>query len=340
MRKERATFFMPKRRPKSRAPPAPVDIDDETEDDRMIEHVLNGGTLDHLEPEVFDRLIAKLKDDRDEMILNNMLDESEMANEAAERMAEMQNRSMKATFQQSQRADIEERLEHARQDYKSMLAMCKEQERQYLEMLEDQIADMKERHSEDIAALEEEWRSPAKLRMYNRTSGQLRNMRTQQIKLLNAHRYEEMRILERTANELEKRETRAMQRQMVDDYATVLEAMKERQAAEIRQAESVNEQRIETLRKQTKKSLDVLMKRIVKLERALGLTDNCDVIWNIKRHNEFTATIPPSQKSVAARMIIRKGKPIDVFEFNTLKLQPVPEAKGVTRRSLRRSGRL
>lgn len=336
MRKERATFFLPKRRPRSRAPTAPLDVRDETEDDRLIEHVLNGGTLDHVQPEVFDRLIAKLKDDRDEMILNNMLDESELANEAAERLAAMQNRSMKATFQKSQRADIEERLEHAREDYKSMLALCKEQERQFLEMLDDQIHDIKERHREDLAAVEEEWRSPAKIRMYNRTSGALRNMRTQQIKLLNAHRYDEMRILERTANELERQETRAMQRQMMDDYATVVAGIKERQAQEIRQAESVNEQKIETLREQTKKSLGVLQKRITKLERALGLTDNCDVIWNIKRHNEFQATIPPSQKCVAARMIIRKGKPIDPHEFNTLKLQPVPGAKTVTRMSLRR----
>lgn len=308
---------------------------DDYDDEQLIQHILNGGTLKDTDSEVFVRLIAKLKDDRDDMIINNMFNESELADEAAKRVSMMQTASVKTSFQKEQRAMVQERLDQTKQEFEQLKQVIKAQEEHLIAELDRQMKELEDKQQQEVDAITEEWRSPAKMRQYNRTSPQLRNLRTQQLKLLNAHRYDEMRTIQKKADAQEQKETEEMQNLMLLHYSMVLAKTEDRHALEMKQLKSVQDQKLDNLAKSKKADYEVMEKRIAKVERALQLCDDTNAVWNVKHHNEFDSPAPTS-KSMTARIIMRRGKPIDPTEFNTLKLTPVPAPKTV-RKSLRRT---
>ena len=307
----------------------PIDEDD----DQLIERILNGDDISDIDTETYTRLIEKIKLERDQLISANKVKESEEANTKYLRIQQIRLEQMKNNFRDHQIEKVTSRLEKANEDYSKLKKMIKVLDNEMIEDMNNQIQTLKNRQKEEVAKLQEEWKSESKIRQFNRTSGRLRNLRTQQQILLNTHKYEEMRLVKREADNLEKKETKDRQFGLLSGFKEALEKLQQKHNVELENLQIAQQTRWESYQDARKFDLNVMKRRISKLKSALKDAQNSEKVWNTL-HSTSASLQPRSWKTSPTINVIRNKSmsQTDVIcNFNTLKLIPVPPPKTIRR---------
>lgn len=305
----------------------PVDEDDE----ELVERILNGDDLSEIGTETYARLIEKLKLERDQLIAANKVKESEVVNTKYLRIQQIQFEEMKNKLRNQQIEKVTSRLEQATEDYTNLKKTIKVLDSEMIDDMNSQIQSLKDRQKEEVNKLREEWKSDSKLRQYNRASARLRNLRTQQRILLNAHKYEEMRLVKKEADNLEKIETKDKQFGLMSGFREALEKLEQKHNIELETLQVAQQTRWESYSDARKFDLNVKKKRIHKLKDALKDAQNAEKVWNTM-HSTTASLQPRSWKSTQNMNVIRNksmGQADFTCSFNTLKLVPVPPPKTI-----------
>lgn len=290
------------------------------------ERALNGEDFSRCPVKVLPTLVGVLKDERDSLISSGRFDDSEVADSAYRQAKTLAKNRTKARALKDYKNDLKKRLRQAQDELVHLEETINRQERNMNLKLGQQKAELDTKHQEEIDFLVHEWESPVKVRRYNRTSQLLRQLRIQAIQMLNAKRYDEMRVVEKRANFIEENETTENQKRLERDFNEALTSLHNRHAEENAKLARAQKGKRDEYEKAKNTDIDVLQQRIRKLEREISEANDPDKLWSLRHRfedNKLAVTVHSRGPNFR-----NTGKcPIFVSEFNTLNLPPLEEPR-------------
>lgn len=291
----------------------------EDELQRYKEIALSGGDFYDIPTELLSPLMRQLYDERASCLSQGLVNEAEVADNAIHICRELMTDQAKLNAMNSRQQDINDKLIEAQNDLASLQETIERQERNLRIQLQKQVISLDARHQEEIENVTREWESPERARRYNRSSQQLRQLRAQAVKLLNAHRYDEMKVVERMADKLQADEVAASQQKWENDFNSVLRKLLGKHQTEKEKLKMAHSVQIGEYEAAKRFDLSVIQKRIQNLERELAEASDSEKVWNLYHRNDVVVT---SNKSSGAGQ--RKVKQ---SEFSTLNLPPLSDSK-------------
>ena len=185
--------------------------------DHYVSLARSGGDISTCPTNLIPDLVHTLRARRDNEVATGRFNASEISDLAFRRAQDLQDTRRKTTAQRQRCGTFKRRLREAQHDYADLCARIAKLEQTLQEQLKSEREQLAERQAAEVEEVTAEWDKPEKARRYNRSSNMLRQLRTQAILLLNSHRYEEMRQVEKRADALQAREERQMQERMDND---------------------------------------------------------------------------------------------------------------------------
>ncbi|OHT05983.1 hypothetical protein TRFO_26045 [Tritrichomonas foetus] len=295
--------------------PSPYDVDYWTGE------ALHKRPLDGCSLKILDQVAEKVRTERDNLIYLGLYQDSVAANEAYAKTVGYRDVVQKRSVQKRTQKELYDRLEMARENHQRLVESAQTVIPNMISSFENEMANLENRQNWELQKLTEEWESPQKKRLYNRSSGALKNLRTQSILLLNSHRFDEMEICEKQANELEAKESRMNQNKLESDFQEALNKMLDRHQLErdkLIAAQTVSRDKYEAA---VKHDLDIALKRIDKIEKEIEEAQDPEKVW--VHYSRREAKGPPGKRPTA-----RAGRKnclvaINTSDFNTLNLPPL-----------------
>ena len=278
--------------------------------------------LSHCSSDILPLLVNELQEHLNLKLSLGLYHESEVAKKALARAKHENDTRKKDNAQHSLQRDYKERLNLARQDLKQFEDKSRQIEMRLDETYEKQKQELLEQQALDYQQLDDEWKSEARRRRYNRSSQQLRNLRVQIILLQNQYRFEEMKELEKRANMIEETETELNARLMESDYSQALKNLQTRHREALRILYRTYKNKKMEFISSRNSDLAVLKNKVKKLEIMVQDTSDPQKVWNhYHRFDTLKARSPKKRSSVPSK------RKINVQEFNTLNLPLLEETK-------------
>jgi len=169
----------------------------------IVALVLNGTPISSIEQMYLPALIRGLRKYFTECIENKNPYQAEITelamHEAQTRLSILNKENSHDLLVES----IKKRLISAYDAYNERKVRIDEDRKQLVEDFEIQISTLSKKHEKEYKNLRDACKSPQKMRQFNRASNNLKNLRNQAKLYLNSHRYDDMRIVEKKASDLE-----------------------------------------------------------------------------------------------------------------------------------------
>lgn len=308
----------PSRRKAQRQPVPPPKISAELE--LLKQKAINGEDLKGCDASLFPDLIVALKQQRDFLISYDLYTNSEECDRALKEVTRLNEQYLKQRTQKEIQSEIKQRLSKAKKELAEIEEKSKKIEKNLEASLQASLDQALERHQQEIEAYNQEWETEEKLRLYNRTSPQLRVLRTQALLLLNTHRYEEMRVVESQANKLEQQEADNSHLAMEIDYANGLVLLQKKHEVEIEKIKAIQSVKRGEFLAAKEYDLNISRTKIKKLENELEAASDQEKVWNGKKRRVIERTIKERTFEGSAQLSNAGKKEIDVSLFNKLKL--------------------
>jgi hypothetical protein len=253
----------------------------------LVTRVISG-TQDvaDIDPAHLPALIGALKEDRDDKICHHRADEAEDSDRALHKTRQFYNNWQRDNFQRLRVGEIRARHEQAVNDLAERLRKrAAKDEAMRLANAQRREA-LLARQADELAELRENWRTPAKVKFFNRTSPALRALRLQSILLLNDHRYPEMRAVDRLADAQEDWETDLSHHTMNAQYIYAQQLLEKKHEREIRVLVHAQDVRLAERDCKQNAKIAVLEKRVQNLKRQLDDASDPAKVWNLFRRNQ------------------------------------------------------
>ncbi|KAK8881720.1 hypothetical protein M9Y10_004480 [Tritrichomonas musculus] len=298
-------------------------------DDLVLSVICGETPVEKVPPTQLPQLISGLKEARDERISRRKPDEAEVCDSYLLIARHAYNEHMKVVAQQTRSEKIRKRLEQAKEDLESLRDNIDLEEAKQASVNENQVMDLLDRQQADDDEFRKSWRSPQKLRIYNRTSNQLRSLKTQTILLLNARKYNEMRQVDRLAKKQEEIETEANYQQMNSEYIQSHQNLQRKHMDEMKTLIDSQETKNEQKKALAKIKMDIAQRRVDNLQAQYNELMDPNKVWNLyHRHDRSKA----DTKKSATR------KRLETRNYTTLALPPLQTPRSARTRSMRYSG--
>ncbi|OHT17452.1 hypothetical protein TRFO_12423 [Tritrichomonas foetus] len=316
-------------------PPSPPPRSNRTQqlsDDEMkklVKSIVKGQkSIDRVQPRYLSQLIDALKEDRDEKIARRKPDEAEVSDSYLVIARHLYNEHAKAQAQQQRESEMRERLAIALEDLEALKNQFALEEAEINSEQEAKVMELLDKQAKEDAEFRESWRTPRKLRIYNRTSNQLRSLRTQTILLLNARMYPEMRQVDRLAKKQEEIETIENYHTMNADYVTSHQNLERKHHEEMKVLINAQEVQFEQRQALAKIRLDIAQKRVNNLKKQYEDAQDPDKVWNLFHRND---------RSKAGTKKSQSRRAMEARNYATLSLPPLQGPKSARRmtRSMR-----
>jgi hypothetical protein len=229
---------------------------------------------------------------------------------------------MKADAQTERRTDLLARLSAAQADLARLLQTIAIQEANIAVECADQCAALARKHEDEVEALAREWESEPKIRLFNRSSGSLLQLRLQANTLLNQHRYDEMGDVTQQADRVQAVEAQAGAQRWQQSYEEGVRLMQRRHAMEKRKLARVQEEKRAAHGAAKAFDTRVARQRIRVIEIELEAASDPEKLWNL-RHRFDPKALGKKPRAKSGRGAGRRAFRIE--EFNTLDLPPLLE---------------
>ncbi|KAK8886204.1 hypothetical protein M9Y10_041664 [Tritrichomonas musculus] len=277
--------------------------------------------LDGCNPRILGKVIDGIRKERDNFIELGLYQDSVQANEALTNALEYKDSIYKKNIQKKKQDELQARLDDAKNHLKDLQSTVTRIEPNMASSFEKEMNNLIKRQNHELNRLTVEWESPQKLRMYNRSSANLRNLRTQSILLFNSHRFDEMELASRTADLIEENESTMNQRRLENDFQDALNKMLDRHQNE-RQSLIVA-QKVQKEKYEAAKNHDFMIaqRRIDKLEREIEDSKDPEKVWI--HYSRAEARGPPGPRPKARQGRKNCLQAIQTKDFNTLNLPPL-----------------
>ena len=297
--------------------PSPDDVDYWTGE------ALKGRSLKGCNINKLNKVAQNLRDERDNLISLGLYKDSISANEAYQKTINYTDQVQKQDVQRKYQQDLYEKLSEAKENYNRLQESAKTVIPNMMKHFEKEQCNLEKRQEKELKKFTEDWESPQKKRQYNRSSANLRNLRTQSILLLNSHRFEEMEICDKQANQLEAKESMMNQKKLESDFQEALNKMLDKHQSEKEKLLAAQKVTKDTYEGAVKHDLGIAKRRIENIEKEIEDSKDAEKVWVHYARRE--ARGPPGKRPNA-----RSGRKncltaINVHDFNTLNLPPLED---------------
>ena len=285
-----------------------------------MQFALEGEDVSYLDSPTLHKLAEALRQHRNQVVAEGR--DSEAADTAFMRVKALDDERMKSDAAKDRQDQLSERIQQARQDLRNLEETIRVQERNMKAEMATQLSEMEEKHAKEIENMADEFETPERMRRYNRVSQTLRAMRIQQIKLLNAHRYDEMAQVRQQADALEQKEALTNEDKLERDFEEALAAVKRRQEvdmAKLKQAQAVQVDRYNAAKNF---DLRVARQRLKKLEIEMEEANNPEKVWS-RFYRTESQKLGKRARARSCRGIAKRS--VQTQEFNKLNLPPLAE---------------
>lgn len=295
----------------------------------LVNNVISGQTpIKKVPPQQLPQLITALKEARDERISKRKADEASVCDNYL-LMARFEfNESTKNNLHKQKEEELKQRIAIAQQDYCILRNQLDLEDAQQASIDENKVIELLDRQQDDDFKFRNVWRSDQKLRTYNRTSNQLRSLRTQTILLLNARRYDEMKQVDNMARKQEEIETRENYLQMTAEYTQSHLNLQNKHTGQMKTLIDAQETKAEQKKALNKFQMDIAQKRIYNLQKQYE---------DIKDPNKFWALYHRNDRPTAGTKKSQTRTRYEQRNYTTLQLPPLAGPR--SSRKLSRSAR-
>ncbi|EAY15907.1 hypothetical protein TVAG_165350 [Trichomonas vaginalis G3] len=298
---------------------------EEEEEETLVDKALEKKLPKNLQQDDYEGLLTQLKENRDALIEEGRATEASAYNDAYKYTWESyQDAYKRKVFKEAKMCSVR-RIANAKNLYDEKKEGYEKEEEVIVESLKKRIEKLQIKHQQQIDDYEREWRDPAKIRKYNKTSGKLKELRLQAKMLMKTHRYNEAQMIEAEANRLQEIETKKQQKQMIDDHLAGLNYLIAQQHEELRLVRMSNDIKISTFRTDKVKELDVCQKRIMNAEVSSEFVKKPDQVW-AKKKNTFKCPRIMSTRSLN-KTSLSKVSPSDTLPLRGVNLSKSSRAK-------------
>lgn len=298
-------------------------------DDLVLSVICGETPVEKVPPSNLPQLISGLREARDERISRRKPDEAEVCDSCLLIARHTYNEHMKVVAQKNKMEEIKNRLQVAKEDLANLRDQIDLEDAQQASTNENQVMELLDRQQADDEEFRNTWRSPKKLRIYNRTSNQLRSLKTQTILLLNARKYSEMRQVDRLAKKQEEMETADNYQLMNAEYTQSHHNLERKHMNEMKTLIDAQETKNEQKRALAKIRLDIAQKRVDNLQAQYNELQDPNKVWNLYYRNT---------RSKAATRKSATRKRLETRNYATLALPPLQTPRSARTRSARYSG--
>jgi hypothetical protein len=283
---------------------------------------LSGRDLSTVDSKTLGLLVRSLKAECDQSISEGV--SCEATDRAYQRLRSLHTERLKLDAQSERRSDLLQRLAVAQADLDTLHETIAVQEANMAAEIADQLSDLAARQQAEIDEFSTEWECDPKMRLYNRSSTLLRQLRVQANLLLNQHRYDEMNNVVRQADQLEARETAESRRRLQQDYEDALLKLQRKHTSERQIMQRVHD--VKRGQYEAAKAFDLRAaeQRIRNLLTEMENASDAHKLWNLRHRFEF-AGLGRRGKGCTGKCAVR------VEEFNMLSLPPLMETGRVKR---------
>ena len=260
--------------------------------DQIINGLIYGAPISTVQPGELPAVITALQEYKAQKILEMKTTEAERAEKIAYQAEKLYEKYLKIGAQKEQEQSVITKLEIAKAKLRAFDAEYEENVRNIKQEFAEQQKKLEEKHKKEEEDLEDEWNSDKQIRRFNRASQQIRQLKTQAIKLLNSQRYDEMRYVEEKAKHLQKQETIEKSQAYFREYQHQKQILKQNQKNDIDVLDRAQTNRIQSYTALYQKERKAYVQRIENLKNELEESKNADKVWNLHYRNEKMAFIP------------------------------------------------
>lgn len=264
-------------------------------------------------------VIGSLYQIRDNHLFDHDVDLAQKADELAADLIQFQKNEQKLMAQRQSEQTAQQRLQQAESEMKNLEERWERVINQKKQKHRKQMSTLEQRHFNEIDEFNAKWQTPKTIRQYSTASPKLRLLRSQNVNLLMARRYEELRKNDQEIAELENDEKNEQIRVMSVAYDDQLKQLQEKHRYEVEVMHTAQEIEISKLRVLADNQIDNIKKRIQSLERKVDFSKDPEKVWNLHHRHQN----PIKQRSMTSVRISRANFVLNQHALNTLDLPPL-----------------
>jgi hypothetical protein len=273
------------------------------------------------DPELLASVVLDLENHRDQLMLDGAFLDSMKAQKAVDAARSQQLDAVKKRNQAETLDDIRAKQAAVQDEYEQFQKEMKEQEQDFEIRVQEQVQQAEAKQQQEIEEHDQEWQAEPKQRLFNRSSQQLRILRTQQQLLMNARRFDEAAQVCRIADSLAARETQGSHRAMLVAFLQSRYMLEQRhvenrdtlmKAVETRRGELRHIREIRTRR---------FRNRIANLQIEEEVAKDPERLWVRKHRNDGDQVV--NCTGAVSRSSKLPPKQPNVCGFNVLALPPL-----------------
>jgi hypothetical protein len=220
----------------------------------------------------------------DETLLEGSISKARELQDAIERGKVIQFDLLKRQEQEWSLDEVRQRRADTERALQNFERAIKNREEDLERRISEYVDATKERQARELEDFVKYWQSEAVRRRYNRTSGELRNLRKQERLLFALRRLNDAEQVNKIAAQREKMEIDSAYRTMLKDYAESRQRIEERHEAELSVVEEVARRKKQEFECLVARLMRPWTARLKKLDIEEENTQDRDRLWNRKHH--------------------------------------------------------
>ena len=262
----------------------------------LVDKVINGFPIKSIDYLSLPSLIRALHQYFNDCIIKRIPNEAEIVEklirEARDRYKSFQKESARLNYITS----IEIRLNEAENLLEERKKTISEKRIQLKEEFKIQEENLIIKQKVELEELKNEWSSEKKTRHFNFASNNLRDLRTKYILLFNAHRNDELKSIEKTIDQLSKKESDLKSRSYYFSFFNAENRLIEKHKEQLNYLKFNHQSKLENFETSNFESLKDIINRIDKLKNQLINFKDPDKIWGLINKKDYKCGKVPRKK--------------------------------------------
>ena len=292
--------------------------------DAVCQQCVSGAQVTETNPNVIAAAVVELENTRNDLMRDGHIRESLDYQKAIDRSKEALTTAQKTKAQNEYIENLQEKKRRNERRTKQLYDEIDRSEKEFDEKAKESMNNLTMKQKKELNDYDDEWQSDKKIREFNRMSAKLRGLRHQQSLLLSAKRFDEADQVCRIADQLERQETEASSKAMLDAFLQgrkKLETKHETDRANLNAALDGKRSEMRAVFFQEKLACE---NRARVLENEEKLAKDPEHVWIITRKNEEPLTTQYRQASKPTNTMSRSLAP---KAYGTLSLPPLQELR-------------
>jgi hypothetical protein len=248
------------------------------------------------------KAVVALERERSDAIANGSYARCRELQAVIERAKALRFDLLKKENQQCSALEVKIRRVQTQHSLQNLERVLKTREQMLDQRLAEYIDSTKNRQAQEFEQFTKKWQAEPIRRRYNRASGEYRNLKRQEVRLIQARRVEDAALVSREAAQRQKREVDSAYRAMEREYNESRQRIAEKHGVELSIASEVARRKREEFGCMADRMRKPWAARVKKLERVEESVQDPQRLWNRQRRFEGGVA--------SVELVVRSARPV------------------------------